>query len=467
MQFRPSSLASSASPSASSTCSSSRFLRLALPVAALSLILAGCGGSNETASTGNSASGTDTTASTSGSNSAATGPETKMASADAVTPDVSGDTVKVGLLHSLSGTMAISEVSVRDAEMLAIDEINAKGGVLGKKIVPISEDGASDWPTFKTKAEKLLTQDKVAAVFGCWTSVSRKTVLPTFEKYNGLLFYPVQYEGMETSKNIFYTGATTNQQISPAVEWLIKDKKLKKFFLVGSDYVFPQTANAEIKPQVASLGGTVVGEEYTPLGHREYATLVDKIKAAKPDVVFNSLNGDSNVEFFKQMKAVGLDAKSMPTMSVSIAEPEIRAIGADKLVGHWCVWNYFQTTKTPANAKFVADFTKKFPKTPVTDDPMEAGYFGVYLWKAAVEKAKSFEVDKVRAAADGISFNAPGGPVKIDGKTQHVYKTVRIGVVEPNGMFKEVWNSGKPVKPDPYLDSYPWAKGLKDKLVTS
>ena len=213
--------------------------------------------------------------------------------------------VPVGILHSLTGTMAISETSVKDAEMLAINEINAKGGVMGKKIKPIAEDGASDWDTFKTKAEKLLTQDKVPVVFGCWTSVSRKTVLPVFEKYNGLLFYPVQYEGMETSPNIFYTGATTNQQITPAVEWLMKNGK-KKFFLLGSDYVFPRTANAEIKAQLKGSGMEPVGEEYTPLGHRDYATLVDKIKAAKPDVVFNSLNGDSNVEFFKQMKAVGM-----------------------------------------------------------------------------------------------------------------------------------------------------------------
>jgi len=384
-----------------------------------------------------------------------------------VQADTSGDTVKVGLLHSLSGTMAISESSVKDAEMMAIDEINAKGGVMGKKIVPVVEDGASDWPTFKTKAEKLLTQDKVAAVFGCWTSVSRKTVLPTFEKYNGLLWYPVQYEGMETSPNIFYTGATTNQQTSAAVDWLVKTQGKKRFFLLGSDYVFPRTANAEIKAQLKGLGLTPVGEEYTPLGHREYSTLVDKIKAAKPDIIFNSLNGDSNVEFFKQMKAVGLDAKTMPTMSVSIAEPEIRAIGADKLVGHYAVWNYFQSTKTPENTKFVADFKKKFPATPVTDDPMEAAYDAVYLWKACVEKAKSFDVAKVKAASDGVSFKGPEGTVKIDGKTQHIYKIVRIGQVQPDGQFKEVWNSGAPVKPDPYLEGYPWAKGLKDKLKTS
>jgi urea transport system substrate-binding protein len=400
-----------------------------------------------------------------GSNSGQAPATSESVASTASTSEPTGDTVKVGILHSLTGTMAISEVSVKDATMMAIEEINEKGGVLGKKIEAVVEDGASDWPTFKTKAEKLLTQDKVAAVFGCWTSVSRKTVLPTFEKHNGLLWYPVQYEGMETSPNIFYTGATTNQQITPAVEWLLKNGK-KKFFLLGSDYVFPRTANAEIKAQLKGAGLTPVGEEYTPLGHREYSTVVDKIKAAKPDIIFNSLNGDSNVEFFKQMKAVGLTAKDMPTMSVSIAEPEIMAIGPDKLAGHWAVWNYFQTTNTPANKEWVADYKEKYPKTPVTADPMEAGYFGVYLWKAAVEKAKSFDVDKVKAAADGITFNAPGGPVKIDGKTQHVWKTVRIGVVQPSGQFKEVWNSGKPVKPDPYLDGYPWAKGLKDKLKT-
>ena len=431
------------------------WLGAALSVFALGAgTLGGCGSAQTNAGGGDTTASTDTMADNS----------TKMASTDAVQPDVSGDKVKVGILHSLSGTMAISETSVKDAEMMAIDEINKAGGVMGKQIEPIVEDGASDWPTFKTKAEKLLTQDKVAAVFGCWTSVSRKTVLPTFEKYNGLLWYPVQYEGMETSPNIFYTGATTNQQITPAVTWLLKDKKLKKFYLLGSDYVFPRTANAEIKAQLKGMGGTLVGEEYTPLGHTDYATLVDKIKAAKPDVVFNSLNGDSNVAFFKQMKAAGLSAKDMPTMSVSIAEPEVRAIGPANLVGHWAAWNYFQTVDTPANKKWVADYKAKFPQTPVTDDPMEAGYYGVYLWKMAVEKAKSFEVDKVRAAADGISYDAPEGKVTIDGKTQHMYKTARIGVVQPDGMFKIVWDSGSPVKPDPYLDGYDWAKGLKDKL---
>jgi len=440
-----------------------RQLRRTLAGLACSVAAIGLSGCASNDGGGQTAATTDTQTVSTTTESAASGATVEAGAYDGA--DVKE--VPVGILHSLSGTMAISEVSVKDATMLAIDEINAKGGVLGKKIVPVVEDGASDWPTFKTKAEKLLTQDKVAAVFGCWTSVSRKTVLPVFEKYDGLLWYPVQYEGMETSPNIFYTGATTNQQIAPAVTWLIKTKGLKKFFLVGSDYVFPRTANAEIKAQLKAEGGALVGEEYTPLGHREYSTLVDKIKAAKPDVVFNTLNGDSNVEFFKQLKAVGLTSKELPTLSVSIAEPEIAAIGADKLAGHWAAWNYFQTTATPENKKFVASYKAKYPKTPVTADPMEAGYTGVYLWKAAVEKAKSFDVDKVKAAADGISFQAPGGLVKIDGKTQHIWKTVRIGEVQPNGQFKEVWSTGKPIKPDPYLDSYPWGKGLKDKLMTT
>ena len=439
-----------------------KFLMPGALLAVAMIGIAGCGGKQEAPADNAAPSDANSAATSTNSTSAAAGDKLDASVYDKA--DVKE--VPVGILHSLTGTMAISETTVKDAEMLAINEINAKGGVMGKQIKPIAEDGASDWDTFKTKAEKLLTQDKVAAVFGCWTSVSRKTVLPVFEKYDGLLYYPVQYEGMETSPNIFYTGATTNQQISPAVDWLLKSGK-KKFFLLGSDYVFPRTANAEIKAQLKGAGLTPVGEEYTPLGHRDYATLVDKIKAAQPDVVFNSLNGDSNVEFFKQMKAVGITAQQLPVMSVSIAEPEIAAIGADKLAGHYAAWNYFQTTDTPANKKFVADFIKANPKTPYTDDPMEAAYDAVYLWKASVEKAKSFDVAKVKAAAGGITFDAPEGQIKIDGPTQHIYKTARIGQILPNGQFKEVWSSGSPVKPDPYLDGYPWAKGLKEKLKTS
>ncbi|MCY9056892.1 urea ABC transporter substrate-binding protein [Bacillus inaquosorum] len=373
--------------------------------------------------------------------------------------DTSGDSVKVGILHSLSGTMAISEVSVHDAELMAINEINQKGGVLGKKLEPVVEDGASDWPTYAEKMRKLLQQDKAAAVFGGWTSASRKAMLPVVEQNNGLLFYPVQYEGMESSPNIVYTGATTNQQIVPAVDWLLK-KKGKTFFLIGSDYVFPRTANKIIKAQVKAAGGEIAGEEYTPLGHTNYSTLVSKIKEKQPDVIFNTLNGDSNVAFFKQLKDAGISADDMPVMSASVAEEEIRGIGPDVLKGHYAVWNYFQTTNTSENQTFVKDYKKMNGDSRVTSDPIEAGYNAVYLWAAAVEKAKSFDVDKVKKAADGISFKAPGGTVKIDGDTQHLYKTVRIGQITGDGQFKEVWNSGDPVKPDPYLKTYDWAKGL-------
>lgn len=412
----------------------------------LSVVLAGCAQkANE------SGSGSPTAASSGGSPAAS--PSGSGSASE------SGDTIKVGILHSLSGTMAISEVSVKEAEELAIEEINAKGGVLGKKIEAIVEDGASDWPTFAEKARKLLSQDKAAAVFGGWTSASRKAMLPVFEELNGLLWYPVQYEGLESSKNIFYTGATTNQQIVPSVTWLLQNKGTK-FFLLGSDYVFPRTANKIIKAQLAAEGGQTVGEEYTPLGHTEFSTVISKIKAAKPDVIYNTLNGDSNVAFFKQLKDAGITAKDIPVMSVSVAEEEIKGIGADVLAGHYAAWNYYQTTDTPENKTFVAAYKEKYGQDRVTADPIEAGYNAVYLWAAAVEKAGSTDVDKVREAAKGIEFNAPEGKVTIDGETQHLYKKVRIGEVQPDGQFKEVWSTPDPVKPDPYLKGYDWAQGL-------
>ncbi len=366
------------------------------------------------------------------------------------------DTIKVGILHSLSGTMSISEVTVKDSTLMAIDEINAAGGILGMKIEPVLEDGASDWPTFAEKAKKLIQQDKVVVVFGCWTSASRKAVKPVFEQLNGLLFYPVQYEGLENSPNIFYTGATTNQQIVPAVEYLLKNN-MKKMFLLGSDYVFPRTSNTIIKEQLKAQGGTTAGEEYVPLGGTEFSTIIEKIKAAKPDVIFNTLNGDSNVAFFKQAKDAGLKVQ---TMSVSIAEEEVGGIGVENIEGHLVAWNYYQTTKTPANEKFVAAFKAKYGANRVTSDPMEAGYFGVYLWAAAVKKAGSTDIAAVKKAAPGISFDSPGGKVTIDGDWQHVYKTVRIGKIRADGLIDEVFATDAPVKPDPYLCTYSWAGAL-------
>ncbi len=358
--------------------------------------------------------------------------------------------IKVGVLHSLSGTMAISEVSLHDVVLMAIDEINAEGGLLGgRKVVPIVEDPASDWPTFAEKAKKLILRDKVCSVFGCWTSASRKAVLPVFEKYNHLLWYPVQYEGNECSKNVIYSGATPNQQTSPAVTWLIKQGR-KRFYLLGSDYVFPRTTNMIIKAQLKAEGGVLVAEEYTPLGHMEYSTVVNKIKAAKPDVIFNTINGDSNVAFFKQLRDAGITARDIPVMSVSIAEDELRGIGGELTEGHYAVWNYFQSMDTPENKVFVENFKARYGQDRVTDDPIEAQYINVKMWAKAVEKAGSTDVDAIREAARGLEMIAPEGVVRLDPATQHYWKIVQIGQIMRNGQFKIVWSTPGPVRPKPW-----------------
>ncbi len=371
-----------------------------------------------------------------------------------------GDTIKVGILHSLSGTMAISEKSVVDAEQLAIEEINNAGGVLGKKIQPIVEDGASNWDTFREKATKLIDEDKVVAVFGCWTSASRKNVLPVFEQKDHMLWYPVQYEGQECSQNIFYTGAAPNQQIEPSVDWLLQNKG-KEFFLVGSDYVFPRTANTIIKAQLAAKGGKTVGEDYLPLGSTEVTPIITKIRQALPNggVIYNTLNGDSNVAFFKQMQGAGLGPDRYPTMSVSIAEEEVKAIGPEYLKGHYAAWNYFMTVDTPENKKFVEAFKKKYGEDRVTNDPMEAAYVAVYLWKQAVEKAGTADdLAKVRAAAYGQSLAAPEGKVTVD-NNHHIAKVVRIGEVRDDGLFEIVYSTDSSVEPVPWNQFVKETKG--------
>jgi len=371
----------------------------------------------------------------------------------------SGDTIKVGILHSLSGTMAISETTVVEAEQLAIKEINAAGGVLGMQIEAIVEDGASDWPTFAEKATKLIDQDQVATVFGCWTSASRKAVLPVFESKNHMLWYPLQYEGQECSRNIFYTGAAPNQQIEPAVDWLLENKGTQ-FFLVGSDYVFPRTANTIIKEQLAAKGGETVGEDYLPLGSTEVTPIITKIRQALPDggVIFNSLNGDSNVAFFKQLQGAGLTPDKYPVMSVSIAEEEVRQIGKEFLIGHYAAWNYYQTVESPENEKWVADFKAEYGEDRVTNDPMEAAYIMVYLWKQSVEAAGTTELEAVRTAAIGQEFAAPEGPVKMN-VNHHISKTVRIGEVRDDGLFNIVWSTDGPVDPLPWNQFVPDTKG--------
>jgi urea transport system substrate-binding protein len=391
---------------------------------------------------------------------ATTSPTAATTTAAAPAPTASGNTIKVGILHSLSGTMSISEKSVVDAEQLAIKEINAAGGVLGKQIEAIVEDGASNWDTFKEKATKLIEQDKVATVFGCWTSASRKNVLPVFESKNHMLWYPVQYEGQECSKNIFYTGAAPNQQIEPSVDWLL-EKKGKEFFLVGSNYVFPRTANNIIKAQLTAKGGKLVGEDYLELGSTEVTPIITKIKTALPNggVIYNTLNGDSNAAFFKQLQGAGLTPDKYPVMSVSIAEEEVKTIGPEFLKGHFAAWNYFQSVDTPANKKFVEAFKKEYGADRPTNDPMEAAYIMVYIWKQSVEKAGTADdLEKVREAVYGQTFDAPEGKVTMN-NNHHLSKFVRIGEIAEDGQFKIVFETPKVVDPLPWNQFVAETKG--------
>jgi urea transport system substrate-binding protein len=404
-------------------------------LALLSLVAASCGD--------------DDTADTSSSEAPATDGE--AGSADIC---VEGDSVKLGFLNSTSGPMAISEQTVRDALMLAAEEINASGGILDKQIEFIEEDGQSEPTIFAEKIGKLLTEDEVAAVFGGWTSASRKAMLPVVEGANGLLFYPVQYEGLEASKNIYYTGATTNQQIIPAMDFL-KSKDVKTLFLAGSDYVFPRTANKIIKQYAKELGIEIVGEEYVPLDSDDWTTQVAKIAEAKPDFVFNTINGSSNVGFIKAYYEAGLGPENSPIISVSIAEEEAPAMGVD-VTGQFAAWNYFQSVESPDNAKFIEAFQAKYGTDRPTSDPMEAAYTSLYLYKNMVEKAASFCVDAVNAASDGVSFAAPEGTVTINGENHHIAKTGLIGQINADNQFDIVWTSEEPIEPDPFLEGYSW-----------
>ncbi len=359
------------------------------------------------------------------------------------------DNVRVGVLHSLTGTMAISEVTVKNATLLAIDEINAAGGVMHKRIQPIVEDGASDPAMFAQKAQKLVQQDHVVTVFGGWTSASRKAMLPVFERFHGLLWYPVQFEGNECSAAIMYSGAQPNQQILPALDWAFQ-KNYKRIFLLGSDYVFPRTANLILKKHIQHDGGTVAGEEYVPLGGTDFSAVINKIKAAKPDAIFNTLNGDSNVSFFKQMAAADLPPSKLPVMSFSIAEQEAKAMGPSLVQGSYAAWNYFQSLDDPANKKFVAAYKEKFGADSSVDDPMAHGYLDVYEWAAAAAKAKSFDPNKVRRAAPTLGWeDLCMGKTKF-AANQSLYQTAYVGESQPDGQFKILWQSQEPIRPEPY-----------------
>jgi urea transport system substrate-binding protein len=376
------------------------------------------------------------------------------------------DTIKVGILHSLSGTMAISETVLKDTALMAIEEINAQGGVLGKKLEPVVVDPASNWPLFAEKTKQLLTQDKVAVIFGCWTSVSRKSVLPVVEELNGLLFYPVQYEGEELSKNVFYTGAAPNQQAIPAVEYLMSKEGggAKRFVLLGTDYVYPRTTNKILRAFLHSKGvkDSDIDEKYTPFGHSDYQTIVADIKkfsAGGKTAVISTINGDSNVPFYKELGNAGLKAKDVPVVAFSVGEEELRGVDTKPLVGHLAAWNYFMSVKNPTNTEFTkkwADYAKAkniagHKDKPLTNDPMEATYIGVYMWKQAVEKAKTTDVDKVIAAMAGQTFKAPSGFVaKMDEKNHHLHKPVFIGEVKADGQFNVVWKTPGPIKAKPW-----------------
>lgn len=404
-------------------------------------------------------SSAESTAETSGADAETTMAANESEEADGIeqSQEVTDGTVKVGLLHSLTGSMAISEVSVRDAELLAINEINAAGGVLGAQIEYVQEDGASDPSTFASKAEKLIVDDEVATVFGCWTSSSRKAVKSIFEDYESLLWYPIQYEGMEASSNIMYMGAAPNQQIVPAIEYLV-EQGYKKFFLLGSDYVFPRTANMIINAQCDAAGVEVVGEEYADMDQTDFAAIVSKIEAAKPDVIINTLNGTGNVSFFKQMfSEKNYTSDDYMTMSFSIAEEEVKTIGSDILKGHMVSWNYYQTTQGDLNTDFVAAYKAAYGEDKVTSDPAEAAYNAVYMWKAACEKAGSFDVSDILENIDGLSIEAPEGTITVNGENHHISKPVRIGEVREDGLIYEVYATEGAVEPDPYLTTYDWA----------
>ncbi|WP_338415258.1 urea ABC transporter substrate-binding protein [uncultured Sphaerotilus sp.] len=389
------------------------------------------------------------------------------------------DTIKVGILHSLSGTMAISETVLKDVALMTIEEINAKGGVLGKKLEPVVVDPASNWPLFAEKAKQLIDQDKAVVTFGCWTSVSRKSVLPVFEEKNSLLFYPVQYEGEELSKNVFYTGAAPNQQAIPAVEYLMsKDGgSAKRFVLLGTDYVYPRTTNKILRAFLKSKGvaESDIIEEYTPFGHSDYQSIIAKIKKfsseGKKTAVISTINGDSNVPFYKELGNQGLKATDVPVVAFSVGEEELRGVDTKPLVGHLAAWNYFMSIKNPTNTAFIkqwSDYAKAkgiagHKDKPLTNDPMEATYLGIHMWAQAVEKAKSTDTDKVIAAMAGQTFKAPGGFMStMDKENHHLHKPVFIGEIKADGQFNVVWKTPGPVVADPWSDYIAENKGKKN-----
>ncbi|UTD27456.1 urea ABC transporter substrate-binding protein [Bradyrhizobium sp. WD16] len=377
------------------------------------------------------------------------------------------DTIKVGVLHSLSGTMAISETTLKDTILFLIDEQNKKGGVLGKKLEAVVVDPASNWPLFAEKARELITKDKVAVVFGCWTSVSRKSVLPVFKELNSILFYPVQYEGEESERNVFYTGAAPNQQAIPAVDYLMKEEKVKRWVLAGTDYVYPRTTNKILEAYLKSKGVKQddIMINYTPFGHSDWQTIVADIKkfgsAGKKTAVVSTINGDANVPFYKELGNQGVKATDIPVVAFSVGEEELAGIDTKPLVGHLAAWNYFESIKTPANEKFIKEW-QAFTKNPkrVTNDPMEAHYIGFNMWVKAVEKAKSTDPDKIIDALPGIKQANLTGGVSEMLPNHHITKPVFIGEIKGNGQFDVVWKTPGLVAGDAWSKELEGSKDL-------
>ena len=379
------------------------------------------------------------------------------------------DTIKVGVLHSLSGTMAISETTLKDTVLMLVDDLNKHGGLLGKKVEAVVVDPASNWPLFAEKMRELLTVDKVDVVFGCWTSVSRKSVLPVVEELNGLLFYPVQYEGEESSRNVFYTGAAPNQQAIPAVEYLMSEEGggAKRWVLLGTDYVYPRTTNKILRAFLHSKGvaDADIMENYTPFGHSDWQTIVAQVKkfasAGKKTAVVSTINGDANVPFYKELANQGIKAEDIPVVAFSVGEEELAGIDTGPLVGHLAAWNYFMSVDTPANKAFISKW-HAFIKNPkrVTNDPMEATYIGFNMWVQAVEQAGTTNVDAVRQAMVGQKFPNLTGGMAVMNSNHHLSKPVLIGEVQDNGQFDVVWQTKGLVKGDAWSDYIPESKKL-------
>jgi urea transport system substrate-binding protein len=368
---------------------------------------------------------------------------------------VTDSEVTVGILHSVTGTMAISETGSVEAEKLAIDQINSKGGVLGRKIKFIQEDGASDWPTFAEKAKKLLVNDKCAAVFGCWTSASRKAVLPVFEQYNGMLYYPTFYEGLEESKNVIYTGQEATQQILAGLNWVQQEKGAKTFYLLGSDYIWPRTSNKIARKHIENvLKLKVLGEEYFPLGNTQFNSVINKMKLAKPDVIYAIIVGGSNVAFYKQLKAAGIDLTKQTLMTISVTEDEIDGIGGENIVGAYACMKYFESLDNPNNKAFVSAFHKMWGDKTVIGDVTQAAYLGPNLWKLTAEKAGSFDIDKIAAASPGVEFTgAPEGYVRIH-ENHHLWSKTRVGRARADGQYDVVYETKDLMEPNPFPKGY-------------